>query len=157
MQPGLLSAADIPDGRVLEWGLLTGTVQPEVIGFDLVLHPQGCCQTQDLGVSWALVALDQCTRLGLMSLLGAGAGPRGHIPGGTAQLSIWKTHPMLTSPWRPRNGVQLFAALTSERAAPCSAPVKVAGATPVSTRPTATACWAEGRARTESREVQQHA
>lgn len=64
---------------------------------------------------------------------------------------------MMTSPWRLRNGVQLFAALTSVKAAPRSAPVKVAGVTPVSTWLTATACWAEGRARNEPREVQQHA
>lgn len=52
-----------------------------------------------------------------------------------AQLipSVWKTHPRLTSPWRPRNGVQLFATLTSEKAAPCSALAKVAGVIPVST------------------------
>ena len=60
-------------------------------------------------------------------------------------LSVWKTHPWLTSPWRPRNGVQLFATLTSEKAAPCSAPVKVAGVIPVSTWLTAIECWAEGR------------
>lgn len=57
-------------------------------------------------------------------------------------LSVWKTHPWLTSPWRPRNGVQLFATLTSEKAAPCSALVKVAGVIPVST-------WLSARQRAE--------
>lgn len=72
------------------------------------------------------------------------------MPGVTFQeaqliLSIWKTHPWLTSPWRPRNGVQLLATLTSEKRAPCSALVKVAGVTPVSTWLTAIEYWAEGR------------
>lgn len=85
MQPGLLSAVDIPDGTEREWGPLTGAVQPEVIGFDLVLHPQGCCQAKRvLGSAECSGALGQCAGLGLTFLLGAGAGAWGHIPGGTA-------------------------------------------------------------------------
>lgn len=42
-------------------------------------------------------------------------------------------------------GVQLFATLTSEKAALCSALVKVAGAVPVSTWLTVIERWALGR------------
>lgn len=109
--------------------------------------------SESLGVSWALRGAGPMCWAWLNFSPWSGCRSSGHIPGCAAHLihlenSPWADLSLETEEWG--------AAVCNShqgKAAPCSARVKVAGVTPVSTWLTATECWAEGRRRNEPREV----